>query len=503
MESTQCGGGSRITDEEPTDSERPTFCLSTSLLLIHCDLSHRAERRLGPAMPLPRMQRRWQVALLAISALIGCLLLMPSHAAPAAAASSPVCTVRSKIAAGRAAPPSSRVPTLLFWDTEGVNYEMFSIWFGASAYQRCPVQCRIVKADGRGTEPRTQARTTELPHAEAVLFWATPLDKGLNVTRDKCPGQLWLQASTEAFDIHILDRTPPTGAGFDGAGADPAALLAGTSSPSPIDLEVSWRRALGPSKVSWLNNWDWNYDYDSLLNTSDSKLRELVLQPATKTRAGRDKDQAAVAAFISNCGAMSPRLSMLSELQRHIPVDSFGGCAHSKDVPAHWDQGESDLSRGLLTQKNRILLNRYKFLLSFENQETPDYVTEKYFHPLQIGVLPIVLGAQNIAEYSPAHPGAPPAFLNIRDFASIADLARKIDELDRDDDAYLEYFAWRKAAAYPPLFAEASNYSWRDSPCQVCQSLHQKLYGTKPRSIHHSKWDRRIRREAEQEHDEL
>src|SRR5690349_9682771 len=109
-------------------------------------------------MALPRTQRRWPGALIALAALIGLMMHMPSHAA-AAAASSPACTVRSKIVSGRAAPPSSRVPTLLFWDSEGVNYEMFSIWFGPNAYQRCPVQCRIVKADGRGNEPRTEART--------------------------------------------------------------------------------------------------------------------------------------------------------------------------------------------------------------------------------------------------------------------------------------------------------------------------------------------------------
>ena len=91
------------------------------------------------------------------------------------------------------------MPTLLFWDTEGVNYQMYDVWFGPQAYYRCPVECRVKSGRSRA----------DLAQAEAVVFWATPLDKDLPLDA-KCPGQLWIQSSTEAFDIHILDRTPPS-----------------------------------------------------------------------------------------------------------------------------------------------------------------------------------------------------------------------------------------------------------------------------------------------------
>lgn len=282
--------------------------------------------------------------------------------------------------------------------------------------------------------------------------------------------------------------------------------------PSPIDLEVSWRRSLGPDRVSWLSNWDWNSvrDMEALWDAA----ADAPLQPATKTRAGRDPDQAAVAAFISNCGAQSPRLELLSDLQRAIRVDSFGACAHNKDVPESWGASARDLSRGLLAQKNRVLAARYKFLLAFENQETPDYVTEKFFAPVQVGVLPVVLGAQNVAEYAPHAEGQGPSFINVRDFpllkngsdaassqggsthgVDVAALAAHLDYLDRNDTAYLEYFAWRQRGAaarqFGRVFAQASEYSWLDSPCQVCQSIHQKLYGRQPVSIRPEHWDRR------------
>jgi len=388
-----------------------------------------------------------------------------------------VCSVQSRVTEGTSLPEAERVPTLLFWDTEGVNYEMYGMWFGPNSFYQCPVECHIERSHDKH----------ELARSEGVVFWSTPLNKGVDIAA-KCPKQVWFSASTEAFDIRILDKTPPQGVMADG-------------SPSPIDVEVSWRRGLGEDKVSWLNNFDWNSGES--LEAVWSAPEDGPLQPATRTRAGRDEGQAAVAAFISNCGADNGRLELLELLQKYVPVDSFGRCAHNKDVPASWGAGEADTSRGLLTQKNRILQTRYKFLLAFENQDTPDYVTEKFYHPFASNVLPIVLGAPNIAEYAPHLAGsAAPSFLNVRDFGWDKDaspeqkdhaakrIAAKIHELDQNDDAYLRHFEWRKQAKYQGLFAEAEEHSWLYSPCQVCQKLHQRLYGYKP--VHlitpHNEW---------------
>ena len=75
----------------------------------------------------------------------------------------------------------------------------------------------------------------------------------------------------------------------------------------------------------------------------------------------------------------------------------------------------------------------------------------------------------------------------------MAELAERIEYLDRNDTAYLEYFKWRSQppSAYPPLFHSLVSYSWLDSPCQVCQSIHSKLYGWKPKSILPEDWNRR------------
>lgn len=445
----------------------------------------------SPTMPLARPMTH-QTKMLSQLSLMQLLLLilfasskLGAHASPSSPSSSssssasPQCTVSDRIAYARTQPPSSRLPHVHFYDDEGVNYPLWSVWFGESGYLRCPVACSY--SVGRDEKWRFR-------HAEAVTFWATPFDKGVNVPDDKCNGSIWMAASTEASDESILDRSPPGGPMPDGR-------------PSPIDLEVSWRRWMGEDKVSWLNNYDWNLDFNELLNATDADIQALL--PHTKSREGRDADQACVAAFISNCGASTPRLEILRELQKHIRVDSFGTCAHNKDIPDHWSAEEKDLSRGVLMQKVRILKRRYKFLLAFENTETDDYVTEKFYHPLHSGIVPIVLGPSNIDLYSPAHPGQHPAFINVRDFANMADLAALIDELDRNDTAYLSYFDWRRSPQLPPLLSLARQYSWLESPCQVCQTLHERLYGTKPISIEQSLYERHRWVERPQEGEEL
>jgi hypothetical protein len=336
------------------------------------------------------------------AALLGCALLAAFCLAFVSASSPPSlvdCRVASRIQHTLSVlPPEKRKPLLLFWDTEGVNHMMYGVWFGEDAYYQCPYSCEI--SDDRADYSR----------AEAVLFWATPTGKGVPFDQ-KCPKQLWIQSSTEAFDEVILDRTPPRGYrngapairaplfGKDGKplqmegvvkdgwhiGVDEALMQDGR--PSPIDHEVSWRRSLGEEKVTWLNNYDWNMDVvraqPNAMGTGADAHRESArwipeeILVDTKRRETRDKDQASVAAFISNCGAASPRLELLEELQKYIKVDSYGKCSHNRDVPDHWEL-EKDLSRGFLTQKNRILQRRYKFLLAFENSEIKDYVTEKF-----------------------------------------------------------------------------------------------------------------------------
>ena len=47
------------------------------------------------------------------------------------------------------------------------------------------------------------------------------------------------------------------------------------------------------------------------------------------------------------------------------------------------------------------MLRRYPFYLAFENSDETDYVSEKVFHALEAGVLPVYAGAPNVADFVP------------------------------------------------------------------------------------------------------
>ena len=51
---------------------------------------------------------------------------------------------------------------------------------------------------------------------------------------------------------------------------------------------------------------------------------------------------------------------------------------HIQEYPPEWASERS------IERQKLGLLPRYKFLLSFENTITNDYVTEKFFQPIQV-----------------------------------------------------------------------------------------------------------------------
>jgi hypothetical protein len=80
--------------------------------------------------------------------------------------------------------------------------------------------------------------------------------------------------------------------------------------------------------------------------------------------------------------------------------------------------------KGVAESKSETL-SRYKFALCFENTALRGYVTEKIFDCIFAGTVPIYMGAPDIAEHVPAE-----AFIDLRRFASYADLKKYLVSLD-------------------------------------------------------------------------
>jgi hypothetical protein len=139
-------------------------------------------------------------------------------------------------------------------------------------------------------------------------------------------------------------------------------------------------------------------------------------------------------AFISSPYDRSDRLALMTELMRHMPIDSYGKVLQNR-VPA---KDEAAIGK-------RRTIFRYRFTMAFENAIESDYVTEKFFDPLIAGSVPVYLGAPNIDEYAPGDH----CFINAKDYAGPNVLAAYLLELCSDADAYTRYFRWKSEPLRP------------------------------------------------------
>jgi Glycosyltransferase family 10 (fucosyltransferase) C-term/Fucosyltransferase, N-terminal len=252
----------------------------------------------------------------------------------------------------------------------------------------------------------------DLPIADAVVFhlpnceeiWAAP----------KYPGQLWVAASMESA------TTCPDM-------ADPEFMRA-------FDLTMTHRR---DSDV-----WTPYRGVPAISRLSGPVPAKTGTAPA--------------ALFQSASYDPSGRYAYLAALMQHIGVDSYGAMLRNRVLDG------PDL--GVRTKLATI--GCYKFYLGFENTIEPDYVTEKFFHALEAGAVPVYRGAPNIRDFAPGEN----SYIDVNDFAGPAELAAYLDRLDHDEAAYRQYHAWREqgvSEAFRRFFAATA----RQSLCRLCDQV--------------------------------
>jgi hypothetical protein len=142
-----------------------------------------------------------------------------------------------------------------------------------------------------------------------------------------------------------------------------------------------------------------------------------------------DKTEPAPAvAFISSGHDASGRGAFLSELMRHMPVDSYGKLHRNRTLAN--DEGPAS---------KRSAIARYRFTLAFENAIDRDYVTEKFFDPLYAGSVPVYLGAPNVEAFAPGDD----CFIDAAHYDGPRALAQHLMELAADEAAYARYLRWK------------------------------------------------------------
>ena len=122
--------------------------------------------------------------------------------------------------------------------------------------------------------------------------------------------------------------------------------------------------------------------------------------------------------------------------------------------------------------RQHAVLRQYPFYLALENSDEPDYVSEKVFHALEAGVLPVYAGAPNVADFLPER-----SFVDARQFGgSLEALADHLHGLLREPRRYLEYFEW-KARPLPEAFQRRFAFVNTHAKCRLCRWAYAKKYG--------------------------
>ncbi len=150
----------------------------------------------------------------------------------------------------------------------------------------------------------------------------------------------------------------------------------------------------------------------------------------------------------SNCHTTSQRERYVTQLQKYISVDQFGGCNGKPCPKPHCFEN---------------LGKKYKFYISFENALCKDYMTEKVSNAFSNDMVPIVLGQSNYSQFLPKG-----SYIDVRSFSSANDLAIYLKLLNSNSTLYNEYFQWRVEYS-KPIGGIPSGF------CKLCAKLNQPI----------------------------
>jgi alpha-1,3-fucosyltransferase len=203
-----------------------------------------------------------------------------------------------------------------------------------------------------------------------------------------------------------------------------------------------------------LFNWTMLYKLDSDIPLPFGHINRATTN-TTKHQLSRKKEKL-VAWMVSHCRSMNLRHEYVDELKKYVDVDVYGKCG---TLNCSYEVKSED------ADCMRMLAEKYKFYLAFENSFCKDYVTEKFFKTLAYDIVPIVRGGADYKKFTPA---GTKWYINTADFTGPKELAEYLLYLDANPEEYEKYLQGREAYKFEAYFSAHSMHAW----CDLCDKLH-------------------------------
>lgn len=158
------------------------------------------------------------------------------------------------------------------------------------------------------------------------------------------------------------------------------------------------------------------------------------------------------AVFIArNCGSLNKREGLVKKLRKYIRVDAISSCLNN----APWPEG-------IERRDKNGAMGKYLFYLSFENECSNDYITEKLWGSFSSGSLPIYYGAPNVDEHVPED-----SIIQLS-HDNVDDVGPMLAKLMNDKEGYDHYHRWRKMEL-PDWFVDKYDFTHIHGMCRSCR----------------------------------
>ncbi|KEG05722.1 Alpha-(1,3)-fucosyltransferase, family GT10 [Trypanosoma grayi] len=189
----------------------------------------------------------------------------------------------------------------------------------------------------------------------------------------------------------------------------------------------------------------------------------------------------AVAVFLSTC--LARRAEVIHRLSRYYPVHNYGWCVNTHRVP------DDCAGIGGRYDEKMCVMRKYKYAMALENSREQDYVTEKVYHALVSGGIPLYWGAPNIDDFVPmgrrsivdVEPFIPgqlgdSPLDNSTDgeggFKRLGDYLRRLESEEVSVNRLLAWRRARRAEEWGERFVDNMNHL--DPLCAVCAEAREK-----------------------------